>query len=94
MLMSAAHTTADVLAALASKSPVSPAWHEYEKHAAAVPVPRPVPEDKLLLDGYPVASRSPADADRAAGFTSQRALRLLTAVAVAGDTDATCISTG
>ena len=38
---------------------------------------RAVPEDKLLVDGYPVASRSPADAARLAGFTSQKELRVV-----------------
>lgn len=38
---------------------------------------RAVAESRLSLDGYPAASRSPTDAERQAGFASQKALRLL-----------------
>lgn len=38
---------------------------------------RAVPDSKLLLDGYPQASRAADDAERVAGFTDAKALRLV-----------------
>ena len=55
-----------------------PAWYRVVFELKATPGRyRAVAESKLLLDGYPAASRSPTDADREAGFVSQKELRLL-----------------
>ena len=56
-----------------------PAWYAIVFGLTAAPAGRfsPVPEGMLSLDGYPVASRSQTDVTYVAGFTSQKALRLL-----------------